>query len=108
MIVTAWSNGGTGYGIKLSVNDRDRFFRTDWKSVTLEFEGLLATTQVSIAKKSFWTPECRELIKKEIGDWLQINGLDRWPKGNPPKIRLEPLGNQRFLLRRLTPNEGLS
>jgi len=105
MIVTAWTNGGTGYGIKVNVNDRDRFFKKEWKSVTLEFENSLTKAGVNIAKKSFWTPECRELIKKEIGEWLQNNGLDLWTEDNPPKLWLEPLGNQRFLLRGLTPND---
>jgi hypothetical protein len=105
MIVTAWNNGGTGYGIKVTASDRNRFFKKQWKSVTLEFENSLAQAQVNIAKKSFWTPVCRELIKKEIGEWFQANGLDRWPEGDPPKLWLEPLDDQRFLLRRRTPND---
>lgn len=103
--MTAWNNGGAGYGIKVNVNDRDRFFKKAWQSVTLELEKSPAQAKVNIAKKSFWTPVCRELIKKEIGGWLQANGLDSWPEDNPPKLWLEPLGNQRFLLRRLTPND---
>jgi len=108
MIVTAWNNGGTGYGIKVKVSDRDRLFKKQWKSITLEFENSLAQAQVNIAKKSFWTQQCRELIKKEIGEWLQVNGLDWWCKGDPPRLWLEPLDNQRFLLRRLTPNDRLA
>lgn len=105
MIVTAWNNGKTGYGIKVKVNDRDKFFKKEWKSVTLVFENSPAQAQVNIAKKSFWSPGCRELIKKEIGEWLQNNGLVSWAKDNPPKLWLESLGNQHFLLRRLTPND---
>jgi hypothetical protein len=29
-----------------------------------------------------------------------------WHENNPPKLWLEPLGNQRFLLRGLTPNDN--
>jgi hypothetical protein len=86
MIVTAWTNGGTAYGIKVKVNDRDKFFKKEWKSVILEFENSLAQAQVSIAKKSVWNPECRELIKKEIGEWFQNNSIDSWTRDNPPKL----------------------
>jgi hypothetical protein len=70
MIVTAWNNGGTSYGIKVSLDDRDRFFSKEWKSVTMAFERSRAQAQVNVAKKSFWTQGCRELIKKEISEWL--------------------------------------
>jgi len=75
MIVTAWSNGRVGYGIKIKKKDRDRFFKRSWKSVILQFENSPNQAKVNVAKKSFWNLECRELIKKEIGDWLQNNGL---------------------------------
>ena len=105
MIVTAWSNGRVGYGIKIKKKDRDRFFKRSWKSVILQFENSPNQAKVNVAKKSFWNLECRELIKKEIGDWLQNNGLGSWPNGYPPELWLEPLGSSRFMLRKLTPND---
>lgn len=105
MIVTAWNNGGTGYGIKVHSKDRDQFFKKEWKSVTLEFENSPIKAQVNVAKKSFWTPKCKELIKKEIGEWLRDNGLDSWLEGHPPKLLLELLGSRHFLLRRLKPDD---
>ena len=39
-LATAWNNGqwsttGAGYGLKVSIEDRDRFFDREWESVTL-------------------------------------------------------------------------
>lgn len=105
MIVTAWNNGdhnqsGAGYGIKISTEDRDQFFKRAWRSVILEFEGTTVQAEVNIDKPSFWNPQCRELIKQEIGIWLRANGLSSWPPDDPPRLSLEQLSNRRFLLRR--------
>lgn len=96
MIVTAWNNGkhhksGAGYGLKLSVADRDKHFRREWKSVFILLEGQDKPIKVNIAKPSFWSPACRELINVEIGRWLIKNGLAPWPKGKPPKLVLTPM-----------------
>ena len=101
MIATAWNNGtynptGGGYGFKIDEEDRDKFFRRDWKNVVLTLEGEKDEVTVNARKKSFWTPECRELINKQVGLWLIKNGKAPWPKGRPPKIRLEPTGGSRF------------
>jgi hypothetical protein len=102
MEVTAWNDGkhsktGAGYGVKLSVEDRDREFDRNWKSVTIELKGGDAVS-VNVAKKSFWSGTCRELIHAEIGRWLFAKGLAPWPTGNPPKLQLVPTGKARFKL----------
>jgi len=51
MIVTAWTNGDTGYGIKVKSNDRDRFFKRKWQSVIIELEGSGVEVEVNVAKK---------------------------------------------------------
>ena len=107
MIVTAWNNGdwhatGAGYGVKVRPEDRDRFFKKTWKSITLTFEGSKTKARVNVAKKSFWSRTCHELINKEIGTWLQSNGIASWSEGEPPKLWLEPLSDGEFLLRRIT------
>lgn len=101
MIVTAWNNGShhesdAGYGIKISVNDRDRFFNSRWKIVILELDGYHQPVKVNTNKKSFWGPKCRELISKDIGIWLRQNGLAPWPKGKPPKLEMIHLEANRF------------
>jgi hypothetical protein len=107
IIVTAWNNGahnksGAGYGVKLEVRDRDRFFRREWKTIILELEGFPDEIEVNIVKPSFWETTCRELINIEIGRWLIHNGLAPWPKGHPPKLSLECLEKNCFLLRKST------
>lgn len=104
MIGTAWNNGkhhasGAGYGLKVAIPDRDRFFDPERGRVILELDGWDTPVTVNIAKNSFWGPDCRELIQQEIGRWLRQNGLVPWPKGQPPKLRMEPLARDRFAVR---------
>ena len=92
---TAWNNGqwhvgGAGYGLKVSVADRDRFFRRNWRTVTLRLvaESAVAEAEVNCAKDSFWNGTCRELIARDIGRWLTVLGLAPWPKGRPPRFTM--------------------
>ena len=101
MIVTAWNNGkhhptGAGYGLKISISDRDNYFKKGWEYVTLNLEGEVDPIQVNIAKNSFWTPVCRELISKDIGLCLKKHGKLPWKKGNPPKLRMEHISENKF------------
>ncbi len=102
MIVTAWNNGkhnksGAGYGLKVSVQDRDANFSRAWDSVTIK---LPDGTQVAsnINKSSFWRDKCRELINKEFGHWLIDNGYAPWQKGRPPKFELTRVSDNQFRL----------
>ena len=104
MIVTAWNNGmhhqsGAGYGLKLCISDRNRYFNRAWHTVTVKFGGSATEAEVNIDKDSFWSASCRELISREIGTWLRANKLAPWPANRPPKLHLEPLGERTFLLR---------
>ena len=50
MIVTAWSNGnpshtGSGYGLKISEADRERFFDRSWHSVEIDLDGVQGVSQ---------------------------------------------------------------
>ncbi len=98
MEVTAWSNGGTGLGVKVGEADRDQWFKRDWQVVRVQLGQDGPVAEVNVGKASFWGG-CRELIHKEIGAWLKANGLAPWPKGTPPKLVLEPVGEDLFLLR---------
>lgn len=105
MVVTAWNNGshhpsGSGYGLKISSSDRDRYFKREWDHVIFELEGRHSTVKVNVSKKSFWGKSCRELISAEIGKWLWQEGFAFWKKGEPPKLKLEPVGDNRFFLRK--------
>lgn len=101
MKVTAWNSGkhfesGAGYGLKLSIQDRDEFFDKSWSIVLLQLPGRSEPIEVNIAKNSFWNNTCRELISKEIGLWLRSTGLAPWSKGKPPKFELIPTGHITF------------
>ena len=103
LIATAWNNGkyhssGTGYGLKLQAQDRDRYFQKDWKAIILELKGDPEPVEVNIDKTSFWGPVCTELISKRIGMWLIENSLAPWPKGRPPKVLVEPIEGNRFFV----------
>ena len=95
---TAWNNGqwhasGAGYGLKVSVADRDRCFRRDWRTVTLRLaaDSGFVDVEVNCAKDSFWNGTCRELIARDVGRWFFDLGLAPWPKGRPPRFDLSPI-----------------
>lgn len=103
---TAWNNGewrntGAGYGLKISVEDRDRHFKHDWNTVTLRLVGNRTSrvAEANAAKASFWGPQCRELIKREIGRWLIENGFRRWPRNAPPRFRMRLVDRREFEVR---------
>jgi len=103
MIVTAWNNGkhhdsGAGYGLKLTISDRDKYFIRDWKQILLYFSDSGEGVEVNIDKDSFWDDTCRELISIDIGKWFLQNNYAPWPKGLPPKIELEPIIGNKFRL----------
>jgi hypothetical protein len=101
MIVAAWNNGnhnlnGSGYGFKIRIKDRDTYFKQDWDTIILEFEGETQPVEININKVSFWNKTCRELVNLAIGQWLQKQGLAPWTKGHPPTFTLEPIIENRF------------
>lgn len=105
MIVTAWNNGrhrssGAGYGVKIREEDRERYFRRDWKTIFIGFENGGDEAEINIDKSSFWSKTCGELISKKIGKWLIMNRLAPWDKGNPPKLKLVYFQENHFQLRK--------
>ena len=91
MRATAWNNGaqhasGAGYGLKVQVKDRDRYFDQAWTEIVLEIPGR-GRVRVPLAE-SFWR-RCTELRSAEVGRWLRASGRAPWSKGYPPTFRLE-------------------
>ena len=102
MIANAWNNSShhesaAGFGLKIDAADRDRYFSKDWQNVVIGLPGGRYAT-VNIDKDSFWNPDCRELIHKEIGLWLRSQGLAPWAAGKPPKLNVKPTSGNRFVL----------
>jgi len=84
---------GGGYGIRLTHEDRDRYFRRAWHFVTIELEeGNIIEVNLS---KSFWRC-CPELRKAEIGKWMLEHRLVPWQKGDPPKMEMVHIRGNRF------------
>ena len=98
MIVSTWKSGSGSFGIKIALDDRERFFDKDWSSVTLTLEGSEQPIKVNVDKDSFWTPTCGELISKEIKAWFKENGLDTWPIRKPHRLELKSISGNHFLL----------
>lgn len=102
MIVKAWNNGkhqasGAGYGVKLSVQDRDSFFDRKWKKVIITLpDGV--KVEANVKKDSFWNETCRELINKKLGVWFIENNLAPWASGYPPEFKLTSQTNNCFVL----------
>ena len=101
MRVTAWNDGGEGYGIRVGEANRDRWFERGWTAIEVEIGG--ARHQFRLAA-SFWG-EAPEFRGRQIGDWLRLQGLAYWPVGSPPALELTPLGDNRFRL--APPDPGL-
>ncbi|WP_292384383.1 hypothetical protein [Methanoculleus sp. UBA430] len=101
MKVSCWSNGtpnghtGAGYGIRISYDDRDRYFQRSWGSVEVVLDNG-EVVDVSLSEK-FWAT-CPELKSAVIGRWMLDLGVIPWAKGKPPEFDLEPIGDRRFRL----------
>jgi hypothetical protein len=101
MIVTGWHNGspnlatGGGYGIRIEPVDREAHFHRKWAQVALDL-GAGPRVLVSLSRR-YWAG-CPELRSKHIGRWMLNKGVAPWPKGSPPKLRLEPVGEAEFRL----------
>src|SRR5262249_4834842 len=72
---SVWNNGGTGWGLKIlgGTTVRQHYFSRQRQTVILHIDQ--QSVSVNIAKKSFWTRTCGELIKREIGDYVRKPGL---------------------------------
>jgi len=104
MQVKGWNNGsfsmsGAGYGIRISRQDRDKFFNRGWSKVVIELEGERELIEVRLSD-SFWRG-CSELRSAKIGRWMMKNGLAPWERGCPPKLELQQIGDNKFKLKRI-------
>ena len=100
-IAKTWNNGhrhasGAGYGIKITMQDREQFFNRSWQSVMLHLNDYSIPIEVNVAKASFWNKTCGELIKKDIGIWLIQNDCALGTLGWPFEIKMTVIGVRRF------------
>lgn len=98
MRAKAWNNGahhpsGAGYGLRVLVEDRDRYFSRDWTEIMVDIPEQTATT-IALSD-SFWRA-CTELRSAALGLWLRESGRAPWPRGEPPSIGLVHVRGNRF------------
>ena len=85
--------GGT-HGVRVGKKNALMFFDKSWANIEVKIDGTFHVFRLSPA---FWTT-CPEFRGEPIPEWLKTNGLDKWPKGNPHRLILKPLGRNRFQL----------
>ena len=95
MIITAWNNGSSGFGLRMSKKDRDLHISKEWNTVILHLEGSSIPVAANIKKDSFWN-RCPEFINKEIKEWLINMNIIAWEKGNPPKLIMSHIHSNQF------------
>ena len=97
MRASAWNDGKSTYGIRVGKPNRDKYFNSDWETIEVELDGRFHTFNLT---PSFWRdcPEFRDRGRPIIREWLRRHHSLRWPRGQPPRFELVPLGGGRFRL----------
>ncbi len=104
MIVSAWHDGGGGYGLRVPEGEVSLFFRPEWESVTLHLPGEPDPVAIPLTS-SFWS-SAPELRSARIRRFFERHGVIPWQKSRPPHFELEPLGDGVFRLRWLDKISG--
>ncbi len=97
MIVSAWYDGHSSFGIRILERDLSLWFRPEWQSVTVRLPDLPESVEV-VLTASFWhgSPVLRS---PGLRDFFRRHDLDEWPRHEPPRFELEPFGGGRFELK---------
>ena len=104
MIVSAWYDGHSTYGVRILAREVSLWFRPEWHRVTIQLPDRAEAVEVPLTE-SFWhgSPELRS---PGIKDFFVRNDLIGWPKKEPPRFELEPMGGGAFRLKWLVKVEG--
>lgn len=94
--VTAWNDGGNGYGLRLSPHLRDIFFSKKWNFIILHIDESNEMIKINLSD-CFWH-KCSELRSKDIRKWLFENKLAPWKKYEPPNFYLTKIKENNFQL----------
>jgi hypothetical protein len=84
--VSAWNDSVNGYGLRMSIRSREKYFSKKWNFVLLQLPAEEIPIKITLSA-SFWN-KCCELRSVEIRHWLFDNKFVPWEKGNPPKFLL--------------------
>lgn len=104
MIVSAWYDGHSTYGVRILGKDLSLWFRPEWEKVSLSLPDLPDPVEVALTE-SFWhgSPELRS---PHIKEFFLRYGLESWPRKEPPCFELQALGGGAFRLKWLKKVEG--
>jgi hypothetical protein len=96
MIVSAWYDGHSTYGLRVLEANVSLFFRPEWETVSVYFPGEKEPAVISLTS-SFWegSPELRS---PRIKSFFVRHDLTPWKKNQPPNFELVPLGEGVFRL----------
>lgn len=97
MIVSAWHDGGGGYGLRVLASDISLYFRPEWTEVSVELPDGHRPARVALTP-SFWST-APELRSPQIRAFFERHDLVGWPRSRPPHFELEPAGGGVFRLK---------
>jgi len=104
MIVSAWYDGHSTYGVRILDREVSLWFRPEWETVEIRLPDRTDSIEIPLTE-SFWHGSS-ELRSPRIKQFLLRHDLVGWPKKHPPQFELEPLGGGVFRLNWLTKKEG--
>lgn len=104
MIVSAWYDGHSTYGVRILDREVSLWFRPEWETVVVRLPDREEPVEVPLTE-SFWHGSS-ELRSPRIKEFFVRHGLAEWPKNQPPQFELEPLGKGVFQLNWLKKTEG--
>jgi len=96
MIVSAWNDGQSTYGLRILEEDVSLYFRPEWPTVSVYLPDESEPAEIPLTP-SFWevSPELRP---PRIRAFLSRNDLESWERNRPPRFELVPLGEGVFRL----------
>jgi hypothetical protein len=104
MIVSAWYDGHSTYGVRILDREVSLWFRPEWETVKIRLPDRADPVEINLTE-SFWHGSS-ELRSPLIKEFFHRHDLVGWPKKQPPQFELEPLGGGVFRLNWLALKEG--
>lgn len=93
--VTGWqSTGGATLGFRFGSQNAKAFVQSSAKEIRIELDGEVCAFPI---RASFWR-HCPEVRGAAITRWMRRHGMERWPSGQPPRLRMRRVGADRFVV----------
>ena len=100
IIVKTWSNGkanektGSGYGLRIGKNNRDKYF-----SDNVKYFLIINNKKIKMNITPGFYKECPEIRDKEIGMFLVNNNLHKWKKRSTHPLNMIKVDDETFELK---------